>query len=134
VLVAGDAAHMINSAVRRWDRQRDEGGTPGGCTAAAAIREGDTSERRLARYHQAWMDLLGDDHLKYYGSKQALESVDDEFFNKLAAHREQDPSGETLDRADIRARPDQTSATDSGGGAFSSNRLHYRSPHGAAIG
>jgi len=30
------------------------------------------------------MDLLGDDHLKYYRIKQALESVDDEFFNKLA--------------------------------------------------
>ena len=55
-----------------------------GCTAAAAIREGDTSEKRLANYHQAWMDLLGDDHLKYYRIKQALEDLDDSFFNGLA--------------------------------------------------
>jgi digeranylgeranylglycerophospholipid reductase len=55
-----------------------------GRTAAAAIREGDTSARRLASYHQAWMDLLGDDHLKYYRIKQALENLDDAFFNGLA--------------------------------------------------
>ena len=55
-----------------------------GKTAAAAICAGDTSERRLAAYHHAWMELLGEDHLKYYRIKQALESVDDEFFNKLA--------------------------------------------------
>jgi digeranylgeranylglycerophospholipid reductase len=55
-----------------------------GCTAAAAIREADTSERRLSRYHQAWMELLGEDHLKYYRIKQALEHMDDAFYNSLA--------------------------------------------------
>jgi hypothetical protein len=30
------------------------------------------------------MDLLGDDHLKYYRIKQALEALDDAFFNGLA--------------------------------------------------
>ena len=55
-----------------------------GKTAAAAICAGDTSERRLAAYHHAWMELLGDDHLKYYRIKQALEGVDDASFNKLA--------------------------------------------------
>jgi len=55
-----------------------------GCTAAAAIRERDTSERRLASYHSTWMKLLGDDHLKYYRIKQALEALSDDFFNGLA--------------------------------------------------
>ena len=30
------------------------------------------------------MRLLGDDHLKYYRIKQALEDLDDGFFNSLA--------------------------------------------------
>jgi hypothetical protein len=30
------------------------------------------------------MELLGDDHLKYYRIKQALEHMDDEFLNSLA--------------------------------------------------
>jgi len=41
-------------------------------------------DRRLAAYHTAWMELLGDDHLKYYRLKRALEDLDDQFFNSLA--------------------------------------------------
>ena len=84
VMVAGDAAHMINPLSGGGITNAMKAGRLSGCIAAAAIREGDTSERRLARYHHAWMELLGDDHLKYYRIKQALESVDDDFFNKLA--------------------------------------------------
>jgi len=84
VLVAGDAAHMINPLSGGGIVNAMKAGRLAGCTAAAAIREGDTSERRLAAYHKAWMDLLGDDHLKYYRIKQALENLDDAFFNGLA--------------------------------------------------
>ncbi len=84
VMIAGDAAHMINPLSGGGITNAMKAGRLAGCTAAAAIREGDTSERRLARYHQAWMELLGEDHLKYYRIKQALESVDDDSFNKLA--------------------------------------------------
>jgi len=84
VLVAGDAAHMINPLSGGGIVNAMKAGRLAGCTAAAAIREGDTSERRLSSYHQAWMDLLGDDHLKYYRIKQALENLDDAFFNGLA--------------------------------------------------
>ena len=84
VLVAGDAAHMINPLSGGGIVNAMRAGRLAGCTAAAAIREGDTSERRLASYHKAWMDLLGDDHLKYYRIKQALEDLDDSFFNGLA--------------------------------------------------
>jgi digeranylgeranylglycerophospholipid reductase len=55
-----------------------------GHTAATAVCAGNTSAGRLAAYHTAWMDLLGDDHLKYYRIKQALERLDDAFFNGLA--------------------------------------------------
>lgn len=84
VMVAGDAAHMINPLSGGGIVNAMKAGRLAGCTAAAAIREGDTSERRLASYHKAWMDLLGDDHLKYYRIKQALEDLDDSFFNNLA--------------------------------------------------
>jgi digeranylgeranylglycerophospholipid reductase len=84
VLVAGDAAHMINPLSGGGIVNAMKAGRLAGCTAAAAIREGDTSERRLASYHKAWMDLLGEDHLKYYRIKQALENLDDAFFNGLA--------------------------------------------------
>jgi len=84
VMVAGDAAHMINPLSGGGINNAMKAGRLAGCTAAAAIREGDTSERRLSRYHQAWMELLGEDHLKYYRIKQALEHMDDGFLNSLA--------------------------------------------------
>ncbi len=84
VLIAGDAAHMINPLSGGGINNAMKAGRLAGCTAAAAIREGDTSERRLAAYHKAWMDLLGEDHLKYYRLKQALEHMDDAFLNSLA--------------------------------------------------
>ena len=84
VLVAGDAAHMINPLSGGGINNAMKAGRLAGRTAAAAIREGDTSARRLSAYHQAWMDLLGEDHLKYYRLKQALEHMDDAFLNSLA--------------------------------------------------
>jgi len=84
VMIAGDAAHMINPLSGGGIVNAMKAGRLAGCTAAAAIREGDTSEKRLASYHKAWMDLLGDDHLKHYRIKQALEDLDDSFFNGLA--------------------------------------------------
>jgi digeranylgeranylglycerophospholipid reductase len=84
VMIAGDAAHMINPLSGGGINNAMKAGRLAGCTAAAAIRAGDTSEQRLAAYHRAWMELLGEDHLKYYRIKQALEDLDDAFFNKLA--------------------------------------------------
>jgi digeranylgeranylglycerophospholipid reductase len=84
VLVAGDAAHMINPLSGGGITNAMKAGRLAGCTAAAAIRQHDTSERRLSAYHKAWMDLLGEDHLKYYRIKQALEQMDDAFLNSLA--------------------------------------------------
>ena len=84
VLLAGDAAHMVNPLSGGGIVNAMKAGRLAGQTAAAAICAGDTSANRLETYHQAWMRLLGDDHLKYYKIKQALEQLDDEFYNKLA--------------------------------------------------
>ena len=84
VLIAGDAAHMINPLSGGGIVNAMKAGRLAGRTAAAAICAGDTCAARLATYHAAWMAQLGDDHLKYYRLKRALEELDDAFFNGLA--------------------------------------------------
>jgi digeranylgeranylglycerophospholipid reductase len=91
VLLAGDTAHMINPLSGGGIVNAMKAGRLAGGTAAAAIREGDTGERRLACYHDTWMKLLGEDHLKYYRIKQALEGLSDDFFNGLARTANQIP-------------------------------------------
>lgn len=84
VLLAGDAAHMINPLSGGGIVNAMKAGRLAGQTAAAAICAGDTSAQQLAAYHTAWMNLLGDDHLKYYKIKQAMDQLDDDFYNRLA--------------------------------------------------
>ena len=84
VMVVGDAAHMINPLSGGGINNAMKAGRLAGRTAAAAIRARDTSAQRLSAYHHAWMELLGEDHLKYYRIKQALEHMDDAFLNSLA--------------------------------------------------
>src|SRR5512135_1960369 len=75
VMLVGDAAHMINPLSGGGIVNAMKAGRLAGRTAAAAIRAGDTSAAWLAGYHRDWMSLLGDDHLKYYRIKQALEDL-----------------------------------------------------------
>lgn len=99
VLIAGDAGHMINPLSGGGIVNAMKAGRLAAHTAAAAIRADDTSAERLAAYHQAWMDLLGEDHLKYYRIKHALEDLDDGFFNGLARTVNRIPPGKrTLGR------------------------------------
>ena len=84
VMIAGDAAHMINPLSGAGIVNAMKAGRLAGRTAAAAIRAGDTSATALGAYHRAWMELLGEDHLKYYRIKQAVDGLADEFYNALA--------------------------------------------------
>ncbi len=84
VMIAGDAAHMINPLSGAGIVNAMKAGRLAGRTAAAAIRAGDTSATALAAYHRAWMDLLGEDHLKYYRIKQAVDGLADDSYNGLA--------------------------------------------------
>lgn len=84
VMLAGDAAHMINPLSGGGIVNAMKAGRLAGRHAAESIAAGDTSARRLQRYHDDWMALLGDDHLKYYRIKEALNRLDDAFFNRLA--------------------------------------------------
>ena len=84
VLIAGDAAHMVNPLSGGGIVNAMKAGRLAGRTAAQAIAQRDTSAGRLQCYHDAWMRMLGEDHLRYYRIKQALERLDDSFYDGLA--------------------------------------------------
>jgi len=84
ILICGDAAHMVNPLSGGGIVNAMKAGRLAARTAVDALAAGDTSEARLQRYHQAWMSLMGDDHLRFYRVKEALNKLDDSFFNSLA--------------------------------------------------
>jgi digeranylgeranylglycerophospholipid reductase len=84
VILAGDAAHMINPLSGGGIVNAMKAGRLAGRHAARAIREGDTSARNLQAYHDEWMRLLGDAHQKYYRLKETINKFDDAFLNGLA--------------------------------------------------
>jgi digeranylgeranylglycerophospholipid reductase len=95
---------MINPLSGGGINNAMKAGRLAGRTAAAAIRANDTSARQLSQYHAAWMDLLGEDHLKYYRIKQALEHLDDAFLNSLARIANKlEPEKRTLGRVLMKA-------------------------------
>ncbi len=84
VLLAGDAAHMINPLSGGGIVNAMKAGRLAGRHAARAVREGDTSAANLQRYHEEWMELLGDSHQLYYRLKETITKFDDGYFNRLA--------------------------------------------------
>ena len=84
VMLAGDAAHMINPLSGGGIITAMKAGRLAGRHAARALRAGDTSAARLQAYHDEWMELLGNAHLLYYTLKETINRFDDAFFNRLA--------------------------------------------------
>lgn len=84
LLVCGDAAHMINPLSGGGIVNAMKAGRLAAETAVEALQAGDTRAEFLQRYHQRWMSLLGEDHLRFYRVKEQLAKFDDEFYNRLA--------------------------------------------------
>ena len=84
VILCGDAAHMVNPLSGGGIVNAMKAGRLAANVAADALSRGDTSAARLQRYHEEWMALLGEDHLRFYRIKEALNKFDDGFFNRLA--------------------------------------------------
>lgn len=84
LIVCGDAAHMVNPLSGGGIVNAMKAGRLAAQVAARALAAGDTSAARLQEYHEAWMRLLGDDHLRYYRLKEAISKFDDAFFDNLA--------------------------------------------------
>jgi digeranylgeranylglycerophospholipid reductase len=84
VILCGDAAHMVNPLSGGGIVNAMKAGRLAAGVAAAALAAGDTSATRLQRYHDEWMALLGDDHVRFHKLKDALGKFDDHFFDRLA--------------------------------------------------
>ena len=84
LLLCGDAAHMINPLSGGGIVNAMKAGRLAAHTAVDALRAGDTSARRLQRYHDDWMSLLGHDHERFHAIKEALGKFDDGFYDGLA--------------------------------------------------
>ncbi|HSJ63257.1 MAG TPA: NAD(P)/FAD-dependent oxidoreductase [Gemmatimonadaceae bacterium] len=83
-LLCGDSAHMINPLSGGGIVNAMKAGRIAARVIAAALRDRDASAVRLRRYHDEWMALLGDDHVRFYRVKEALNKLDDGFFDGLA--------------------------------------------------
>ncbi|HJR67911.1 MAG TPA: NAD(P)/FAD-dependent oxidoreductase [Gemmatimonadaceae bacterium] len=84
LLVCGDAAHMVNPLSGGGIVNAMKAGRLAARVAAQALATGDTSAARLQCYHDEWMRMLGDDHLRYYRLKEAISKFDDAFLDGLA--------------------------------------------------
>src|SRR5687768_571751 len=84
LLVCGDAAHMVNPLSGGGIVNAMKAGRLAARVAAQALAAGDTSAHRLQCYHDEWMRMLGDDHLRYYRLKEAISKFDDAYFDDLA--------------------------------------------------
>ncbi len=84
LLVCGDAAHMVNPLSGGGIVNAMKAGRLAARTVVSALAAGDTSAPRLQQYHDEWMRMLGDDHLRYYRLKEAISKFDDSFLDGLA--------------------------------------------------
>lgn len=84
VIICGDAAHMVNPLSGGGIVNAMKAGRLAAQTAVDALTAHDTSAARLEAYHRRWMALLGEDHLRFYKIKEALNKFDDAFYDRLA--------------------------------------------------
>lgn len=84
LMTVGDAAHMINPLSGGGIVNAMKAGRLAAEVGAAALAAGDASAARLQRYHDEWMRMLGDDHIRFHRLKDALSKFDDAFFDTLA--------------------------------------------------
>ena len=84
LIICGDAAHMVNPLSGGGIVNAMKAGRLAAQTAVDALTAHDTSAARLEAYHRRWMALLGEDHLRFYKIKEALNKFDDAFYDRLA--------------------------------------------------
>lgn len=84
ILVVGDAAGMVNPLTGGGIISGMQGGLIAGEVAAAAVKDGDTSEKRLSEYDKRCKKEIGDSFNKYMKSRDYLESLSDEELDSIA--------------------------------------------------
>jgi len=84
ILVVGDAAGMVNPLTGGGIISGMQGGLIAGEIAAAAVKEGDTSEKRLSKYDKRCEKEIGDSFNKYMKARDYLKSLSDEELDLIA--------------------------------------------------
>jgi digeranylgeranylglycerophospholipid reductase len=84
ILVVGDAAGMVNPLTGGGIISGMQGGLIAGEIAAAAVKEGDMSEKRLSMYDKRCEKEIGDSFNKYMKSREYLESLSDKELDLIA--------------------------------------------------
>ncbi|MEN4017680.1 MAG: NAD(P)/FAD-dependent oxidoreductase [Methanobacterium sp.] len=84
ILIVGDAAGMVNPLTGGGIISGMQGGLIAGEIAAAAVKEGDTSEKRLSMYDKRCEKEIGDSFNKYMKSREYLESLSDRELDLIA--------------------------------------------------
>jgi digeranylgeranylglycerophospholipid reductase len=84
LITVGDAAHMINPLSGGGIVNAMKAGRLAAEVGVAALAAGNVSAGKLQRYHDDWMRMLGDDHIRFHRLKNALSKFDDSFFDNLA--------------------------------------------------
>lgn len=84
LLVVGDAAGMVNPLTGGGIISGMEGGLIAGEVAAAAVKKGDVSAKRLSKYDERCKKEIGDSFNKYMKARDYLESLSDEELDSIA--------------------------------------------------
>ncbi|MEM2874894.1 MAG: NAD(P)/FAD-dependent oxidoreductase, partial [Candidatus Hadarchaeales archaeon] len=84
LLVVGDAARQVNPLTGGGIDSAMRAGAIAGEVAAKAVKEGDTSEKRLMEYQKRWKAAIGERLEKYLKGKEVLLKLSDEELDQLA--------------------------------------------------
>ena len=85
VMLIGDAAHQANPITGGGIVQSIIASEIAGKVAASAIKENDTSKKRLAEYEKEWEKENGGNHCRAYRLKEAVYKLTDDDLNRTAA-------------------------------------------------
>lgn len=94
LMLAGDAAHMVNPVTGGGIVPGMRGGMLAGEVAVAAIKAGDTSERFLSRYPKEWHKVGGKNHERFYSIKSVVNRLTDQELDRIADAVEKIPSSD----------------------------------------
>ncbi|MDP6397084.1 MAG: NAD(P)/FAD-dependent oxidoreductase [Candidatus Marinimicrobia bacterium] len=84
LMLAGDAAHMVNPMTGGGIIPGMRGGMLAGETAVEAIKAEDTSEKFLNRYSKEWNKVGGKNHERFYSIKETVSKLTDEELNSIS--------------------------------------------------
>tara|TARA_B100000315_G_scaffold47101_1_gene41880 strand:+ start:4079 stop:5260 length:1182 start_codon:yes stop_codon:yes gene_type:complete len=84
LMLAGDAAHMVNPMTGGGIVPAMRGGLLAGETAVESIKNGDVSEKSLNKYADKWHKIGGKNHERFYSIKNTISKLTDDDLDKIA--------------------------------------------------